>query len=192
MRYFFNNPFRHPKEYNKEADTIVVDANIPSNVVSSGDGYPVPKTMRIIAATRLWWELMKDGKLFISQLAWEQISAGDEEDASKRQELAMGMGRLIDKEGVDDIVEALKKNKIFSEGNLADARILANACVHEMDYLVTTNMDDLVKKNNKEAMVQVIEKAGYSPPIIITPADFLIDVLGVTNFATSDRQFNDA
>lgn len=171
-------------QYNKEADTIAVDANIPGYITSSpSPRYPL-ETLQMIEYSRRWWKLMKDSKLFISETAWAQISKGDGHHVQKRKELASGMKRLKDKEGVDDIVEALENSKIFSKENLEDAQILANACVHDMDYLVTYNMRHLANEHKIPAIKAVIKAEGYFSPIIITPKDFLIDILGVTDFAT--------
>lgn len=183
-------------KFNKEVKTIAVDANIPGHITSSGDGYPVPETMEIIAATRKWWQLVQDFKIFISKTAWDEISKGDGYHVRKRQQLALRMRFLRDTQEVTDLANALSNEGLFRDEDYLDAMILANACVYRIDFLVTTNMKHLVNKYKNSDMKKIIEDAGYPPPEVIDPAEFLskyiyrpstLEVRGVRDELTAYR-----
>ncbi len=124
--------------------------------------------------TREWWEGYRaDFDLYISQLVFEEASAGDSDAARRRVQLLVPLPRL----GIDRRVTALAK-QLVDEVPLpmkarADAVHIAAAAVHGMDYLLTWNCAHIANASLRPKIEEICRAMGFEPPVICTPLELL-------------------
>ena len=151
---------------------IYIESTIPSYIVAR------PARDLLQAArqqmTKDWWNLKRDQhELFTSQIALDEIAAGEREMARRRLAL---IGRIPVLELTSD-AEALAVN-ILQSGLLpasadSDAAHIALATVHKMDILLTWNCRHIANAAIVGRLRRLVEVQGRQLPEIYTPEELL-------------------
>lgn len=127
------------------------------------------------AETVSWWQKeLPECDCFVSGYVTVECSDGNPEQAAKRLSYLANLPEL---DGDDDRVVALANDLIAAhalpEGEVTDALHIATSAVHGMDYLLTWNCRHMANPHTLPKTRQIVEKAGYRCPAIITPSGFM-------------------
>lgn len=115
----------------------------------------------------------------MSQLVLDECGAGDPAAAQARLKELDGVPIL----GVTDaatllavgLVEALS----LPAKAVNDALHIAIAAVHQVEYLMTWNCTHIANAAFREKIGSTCRRAGYQPPLIVTPEELLHEVSDV-------------
>jgi hypothetical protein len=124
--------------------------------------------------THDWWdEHREDFQLYISQFVVDQCSTGDAVAAQERLDVLAGIPQLAVTEDVENLAEELAKRVPLADKAEVDALHIAVATVHGVDYLLTWNCTHIANAALRPRIEAVCRSAGYEPPTICTPQEFL-------------------
>jgi predicted nucleic acid-binding protein len=151
---------------------VYLETTIPSYLTAR------PSRDLIMAAnqetTHEWWTCWSgDFDLYVSQLVFEEASAGDSGAARKRIEPIRLLARL------DITNQAMMLSKrLVAEIPLpakarTDALHIAVAAVHGMDYLLTWNCAHIANASMRLRIEAICREMGCEPPVICTPLELL-------------------
>ena len=120
-----------------------------------------------------WQKISELFDCFISILVINEISLGDREYSQKRLQAVDGIHIL----GINEEAEELAK-KLIDENAIAkeypeDALHIALSAVNGTDYLLTWNFSHINNAQMKYRIMKVVEKYGYTCPIICTPDELI-------------------
>ena len=127
------------------------------------------------AATLQWWqEIAPKCLLFVSQHVDAEGADGNPEMAALRKASIERMP-LLDgfRDEIVVLAEKLMEAHVVPVSEGTDALHIATAAYYKMDVLLTLNCRHMANPVTLPKTVEVIMKAGYHAPIIITPGDFL-------------------
>jgi hypothetical protein len=124
--------------------------------------------------TREWWTDCRDAfDLYVSQLVFEEASAGDSDAARRRIESLWPLARL----DITDQATLLGKELVagipLPTKARADALHIAVAAVNGMDYLLTWNCTHIANATLRPRIEEICRAAGCEPPVICTPQELL-------------------
>jgi hypothetical protein len=121
-----------------------------------------------------WWEKRRqDFELCVSQLVLREVSAGDENAATRRVDAIRDLAVLdIDEEAVE-LAVALVTEGLLPEKAMDDALHLGIAAVHGAAYLLTWNCTHLANAAVAEDIRHFIEARGYKAPVVCVPEELL-------------------
>jgi len=141
------------------------------------NGRPTPLSHIAVkqSATLQWWqEIAPQCLLFVSQHVDAEGADGDPEMAKLRKahidEVPLLDGTLPE---IVDLADRLMKAHAVPASEGTDALHIATAAYYHMDVLLTLNCKHMANPVTLPKTVEVVTKAGYHAPIIITPGDFL-------------------
>lgn len=151
---------------------VYLETTIPSYLTAR------PSRDLVMAAnqevTHEWWTECKDEyDLYVSQLVFEEASAGDSDAAEKRIETLRPIARL------DITIQATMLAKELVAGiplptkARADALHIAVAAVNGMDFLLTWNCTHIANATLRPRIEEICRAAGCEPPVICTPQELL-------------------
>lgn len=124
--------------------------------------------------TREWWETRRQGfELFISQLVFQEIMAGDPNAAARRLELIRDLAALKVVEAADDLAAELVRQVPLPERAALDALHIAIAAICGMDYLLTWNCKHIANAAYQPRIQSICRAVGFEPPVICTPEALL-------------------
>ena len=138
-----------------------------------------PSRDLIVAAnqqiTHEWWNNHRHKyQLFISPLVVQEISAGDTNASAQRLALVEGIDALDLTEQAVLLAESLTGQGVIPSAKLEDALHIAIAAVAEIDYLLTWNIKHIANAALRSRIEELCRIAGYKPPIIYSPYEFLL------------------
>lgn len=121
-----------------------------------------------------WWTDRRDEfDLYVSQLVFEEASAGDRDAAEKRIETLQPIARL----DITDQAAILGKRLVaripLPTKARADALHIAIAAVNGMDYLLTWNCTHIANAALRPRIEEICRAIGCEPPVICTPQELL-------------------
>ena len=124
--------------------------------------------------TQEWWQDRREHfDLYISQLVEQEISSGDAEAVSKRQQALTRCSFLdIIPEAVELANKLIKQNAIPKQA-AEDALHIAVAAVSGMDYLLTWNFKHIANAAMRVNVELVCRLNGYEPPVICSPMELM-------------------
>jgi len=124
--------------------------------------------------TQEWWQDRREKfDLFVSQLVDQEISSGDIEAVSKRQQALTGCLFLdITPEAVELANKLVEQNAIPKQA-AEDALHIAVATVSGMDYLLTWNFKHIANAAMRANVELVCRLNGYEPPVICSPMELM-------------------
>lgn len=129
------------------------------------------------AATEQWWrEEGPRSELFVSQLVVDEAAQGDAEAVRRRVEVVSAVPRLETTDEAVILAKMLMHTHALPANAEDDALHVSVATVHEMDILLTWNCRHIANVMTMPRIRATIEKAGYNPPTITTPEDFLASI----------------
>ncbi len=124
--------------------------------------------------THEWWtDRRGEFDLYVSQLVFEEASAGDSAAALRRIETLQPIARL------DITGQAFMLGKRLVAGiplpvkARADALHIAVAAVNGMDYLLTWNCAHIANAALRPRIEEICRIVGCEPPVICTPQELL-------------------
>ena len=151
---------------------VYLESSFVSNL--TGRWSPKESTRTKQAASRAWWDLMKDRVTpVVSYVVWEEILDGDENCAVERAGTIRGMPSWKACPESDELAARLIRANAIPEGQEDDARHVAVAAVGGADLLITWNCRHINNPVNLPKTVQIVSEAGYRCPAIADPGQLL-------------------
>ncbi|MBN1608431.1 MAG: type II toxin-antitoxin system VapC family toxin [Polyangiaceae bacterium] len=127
-------------------------------------------------ATSEWWMHRRhEFELYVSQLVFEEASAGDEDAVARRLELLRSVTLLDLTDECLALAERLLADGSVPKEAAEDALHIAVAAVHGMDYLLTWNCRHIANATMRVRIQGTCYEAGYDVPVICTPEELLED-----------------
>jgi predicted nucleic acid-binding protein len=149
---------------------------IESTVISYLNGRPSRDliTAALQELTREWWDNKRnDFELFVSQSVIREISAGAEQDASKRINSIRGLEVLVIDEEAVELAEKIKSGANLPDKATEDALHIALATVNEIDYILTWNCKHIANAVIIPKIESVCSTEGYRCAKICTPQELM-------------------
>ena len=124
--------------------------------------------------TQEWWQARREKfDLYVCQLVEQEISSGDTEAVSKRQQALTSCSFLdITNEAVKLANKLIEQNAIPKQA-AEDALHIAVATVSGMDYLLTWNFKHIANAALRANVELVCRLNGYEPPVICSPMELM-------------------
>ena len=152
---------------------VYIESTIPGYI--TGRVSPLPEVARKQVLTVQWNDLWADKcDLFKSKYTVAENEKGDSDAARRRLDY---LANVVNIDVDDTIVPRLALSFVgpgsIPEDQLVDALHVATATVYGMDVLLTWNCNHI---NNPITLPEVYKKiydAGYNPPLIMTPEQFM-------------------
>ena len=121
-----------------------------------------------------WWQADRvNYDLVTSQLVIDEAGAGDPIAAQQRLILLENLPLLdMQHPDVEPLADELVAKHLLPEKAAADARHVAVAAVFGVDFLLTWNCKHIANATTLPGIYQLLRKAGYEPPLILTPEEF--------------------
>ena len=123
--------------------------------------------------TQMWWEQREKWELFVSQIVVREIRDGNPDASRKRLAAVRGLPSLPETDEVRQLAAHLVAAGAIPEKAREDARHIATAALHGMDYLVTWNQTHISNPDMLEKVYSAIREAGYTPPVLVRPDSLL-------------------
>jgi hypothetical protein len=111
--------------------------------------------------------------LFISEAVFEEVSAGDADEAKRRRELIAPITWLEITGEVGSLATALVSGLHLPKKAETDAVHMAVCAVNGVDYLVTWNCTHIANAILRPKIEAICRDAGFEPPIICTLQELL-------------------
>jgi predicted nucleic acid-binding protein len=122
--------------------------------------------------TAKWWEETKaDYTLYVSTVVVEEAASGNAEAAARRLSLLIDVEILEVSDAAIELATQLVAKQAIPAKAAQDALHIAVACVSQLQYLLTWNYKHIANATMREVINQVCRAAGYTPPVICTPAE---------------------
>jgi hypothetical protein len=161
-----------PAEYAIARPTVYLDTTIPSLLTArpSRD----PERARRQSITREWWELHRwQFDIRISVYVRKEAEKGDPQAAWERREVLRPLEEVEIKLGVEELVHKLMRGCGLAEKSEDDARHIALAAAHSLQFLLTWNCTHMANEVLRMKMLHICRKAGYDCPTIVTPDEIM-------------------
>jgi len=124
--------------------------------------------------TREWWDNRRsDFALFVSQLVWDEASAGDADAVARRIEILQDITLIEAVSGTEELIDALMRELSLPARAAADAVHIALSVVNGIDYLLIWNCTHIANAANRPIIERVCDAFGYESPVICTPEELL-------------------
>lgn len=132
-----------------------------------------PSRDLIVAAnqeiTREWWEGKREQyDLYISELVWLEIAAGDPEVSAKRTALVAETPILTETPGVVSLAADMLVAAGLAPSAEADMIHVALSTLYGLDCLLTWNCHHIANAAIRKRLRVCAEAAGYDMPVICT------------------------
>ena len=141
----------------------------------NGRPTPVAHVALKQAATLQWWQdIAPTCDIFVSQYVGDEAEEGNAEFARKRIR-SMEAFPLLDVSvpAISVLAMSLIAAHAVPPDETTDAYHIATAAVHGMDVLLTWNCRHMANPVTLPKTSAIVTKAGFTCPVIITPADFI-------------------
>jgi len=126
------------------------------------------------ALTREWWEHRRKAfELVVSELVFEEATAGDQEAAKRRLAYISGMDSLRISDEAVTLAEALVIEGLIPREYGEDALHIALCAVNGVDFLMTWNCRHLANAFHRDEIEAIVEARGYRCPVICTPEELM-------------------
>jgi len=151
---------------------IYIESTIPSYVVAR------PARDLLQAArqqlTRDWWDFKRtQHELFISQVVFDEIGAGETAMAQQRLELVSVIPLLQSTTEAEALTERIIKSGLLPQTADRDAAHIALATVYEMDILLSWNCRHIANGAIQGRLRILADQAGYTLPVVCTPDELM-------------------
>ena len=120
-----------------------------------------------------WPKILEFFEVYISTLVLQEAEQGDPEAAQKRLNVITNLPVLAITDEVEKLASILISEGPIPDKNPEDALHIAIATVNGIDYLLTWNFTHINNAQMKSKIISVVEKYGYSCPIICSPEELL-------------------
>ena len=126
---------------------------------------------------RFWNEYQKQVEFVVSGAVLDEISQGNPIQARKRMDAVAHLPSLVLSSQARALAQQLLTARAVPENSEADAKHIAIAIVHGVDYLVSWNHKHLVNENQLRQINRVVAAAGFRPVTICTPTTFMEELV---------------
>ncbi len=124
--------------------------------------------------TSEWWtERSSLFDILVSELVFQEASAGDGEAAQKRLQFLEPIPSLEISEDAITLSERLVTDGPLPKEYSEDALHIAVCAVNGIDFLLTWNCKHLANAMHRQQIEAIVEIHGYSCPVICTPAELM-------------------
>ncbi|MBU4272027.1 MAG: type II toxin-antitoxin system VapC family toxin [Planctomycetes bacterium] len=124
--------------------------------------------------TREWWIGCRSiFDLYVSQLVFEEASAGDSDAARRRIETLRPIVRLDITDQTTMLGKRLVAGIPLPAKARADALHIAVAATNGMNYLLTWNCTHIANAALRPRIEEICREMGCEPPVICTPQELL-------------------
>ncbi len=146
-------------------NTVYLDTTIPSYLFEERD-----ELQPFVQITQRWWaEERQHFEVYLSQETLAELNQGDYPNKGKVLASVAGIATLPDEERIEEIAKMYIDHYLMPRKLEGDARHLAFASFHQMDFLLTWNCNHLAN-GNKQRHIQTINACLHLPtPTILTP-----------------------
>ncbi|MFZ2658559.1 MAG: type II toxin-antitoxin system VapC family toxin [Victivallales bacterium] len=127
------------------------------------------------AATRDFWESIRNYDVFISDIVVQEAADGNETQAKMRLEALSGIPVIEIDDHVKTLAKKLIQGRAVPEKFIEDAFHIAVAAKHGMDVIVTWNFSHINNPFTRMMVRQIIENNGFACPEICSPDEFMGD-----------------
>jgi hypothetical protein len=125
--------------------------------------------------TRDWWSSRARFELFVSDAVLEEVARGDSAAAARRRSALEGVAVLSATPDAQALAGDLLSDAAVPRKSAIDAVHIAIAATHGVDFLVTWNCTHIANAEARLQIEGVCRKAGYSPPVICTPLELVVE-----------------
>jgi predicted nucleic acid-binding protein len=154
------------------AASVYLETTIPSYLAARRSPEMIMAARQEI--TRDWWENRRtDFDLFVSQLVWDEVSAGDVDAVGRRITIIQDIATIEVVPGTEDLIDALMRELSLPARAAADAVHIALCVVNGIDYLLTWNCTHNANAANRPIIEAVCDSFGFEAPVICTPEELL-------------------
>jgi predicted nucleic acid-binding protein len=124
-------------------------------------------------ATREFWKQLQPYQVYISDTVVEESSRGDRNKAALRLEAISEFDILEITDSVEHLANDLLSDLAVPEKCPEDALHIACAAANEIHFIITWNFKHINNPFMIKQITNVVEKAGYSMPVICSPEEFM-------------------
>ncbi len=161
-----------PAEYVIARPTVYLDTTIPSLLTARRSRNA--EIARRQDITREWWDLYRwQFDVRISEDVRREARAGDVIAARERSEILRTLCEVEERSGARELARRLIQGCGLSETADNDARHIALAAVHSMNFLLTWNYRHMANDMLRPRMTHICIKNGYTCPRIVTPDEIM-------------------
>jgi hypothetical protein len=161
-----------PAEYVIARPTVYLDTTIPSFLTAWESNNP--ERARKQRVTREWWELYRwQFDVRISIHVRNEAEKGDARAARDRWEVLRSLEDVEPKLGAEELAHKLMNGCGLAEKSETDARHVALAAAHSLQFLLTWNCRHMANEVLRPKMMHICRKAGYYCPHIVTPDEIM-------------------
>ena len=119
--------------------------------------------------TREWWVGRGAFELYSSEFVLDEAAKGDAEAASRCRAILKDIEILSSSDDVTALAAQIIGGGGMPANAHVDARHVALAAVHGMDYILTWNCTHIANAAARARIEAICRTAGFPPPVICTP-----------------------
>lgn len=131
-------------------------------------------TLALQALTHEWWEVQRRNfRLVTSQVALDEIRAGDPEAATRREAWLEGIPLVDVSPEAIELGQRLVELVPLPARAGVDALHVATAACHGIEFLLTWNSRHIANAALRPRVEKTCREAGYEPPVLCTPDELM-------------------
>jgi hypothetical protein len=121
-------------------------------------------------ASQDWWRTQRRmHEVFVSAEVVAELSRPSYPMSAQAREWVRDVPLLSLTEEVLGLAEVLVRERVMPGPIGGDATHVAVSCVHRVEYMLSWNVRHLANANKRRHLDKVCVRAGYLPPMIVTP-----------------------
>jgi predicted nucleic acid-binding protein len=145
--------------------TVYLDTTIPSYLFEER-----PELQAFVQITQQWWtEERPNFEVYVSEETLIELNQGNYPNKAKVLESVSGLTILRLTPRIDEIVNVYIDHYLMPRKLQGDARHLAYASLHQINFLLTWNCNHLANANKKPHILTINTRLGLPLPEIVTP-----------------------
>lgn len=147
--------------------SIYIETTIPS---AHASGRSDPGSIYRRRITRAWWaQRARAYELVTSEATLEELASGDYPSKEEALKLLEGVPVLEITSEAIAIAELYIRHHVMPAPRSGDPLHLALASLHEVDYILTWNIQHLANPNKVDHITAINRRLGLLTPTIVTP-----------------------
>ncbi|TWU31831.1 hypothetical protein Q31b_58640 [Novipirellula aureliae] len=152
--------------------SVYLETTVIGNI--AGRLHPDPLIAARQTFTRRWWDTaLSRYELFVSDLVFDECSAGDPFAASERLLVLDGLAVLESPDTAKSLAAALLAGNAVPQTEPRDATHIAIAAVNGIELLATWNFKHILNPSTQHLIDDICRDNGYEPATICTPEQML-------------------
>ncbi len=152
--------------------SLYLETTVIGNI--AGRLHPDPIVAARQAVTRRWWDTASGRyRLFVSELVFDECSAGDPSAANERLAVFGAVPFLEAPSEAKSLADHLLDRHAVPKTEPRDATHIAIAAVNGIDLLATWNFKHILNPATQHLIDAICRDSGYEPATICTPEQLL-------------------